>query len=46
MTQILVKTLQYYNERSRKNISYFWFSQNPEVEKLSYYRKEEKHKIF
>jgi len=46
MTQILSKALKYFNERKKKNISYFWLSENPEVEKLSYYRKEARQKIF
>lgn len=29
-----------------KKVEYFWFSVNPEIEKLSFVKKEEKQKIF
>ena len=46
MTGILGKTIKYYKERKEKKIEYHWISENPEVAKLSYYRKEEKQKVF
>jgi len=46
MTQILLKAFKYYHERKEKKIRYFWFDENPDVVKLSYYRKEDKQKIF
>lgn len=44
--QILRNSIKYFKERRKNNIHYFWFSENPEVQALSYFRKEEKHKIF
>lgn len=35
-----------YKERSKRGIDYWLLQTNPEVEKLSYYKKEEKEKIF
>jgi len=42
MIGILIKKNRQSGERKKKGIQYFWFSENPEVKKLSYYRKETK----
>ena len=46
MCKLWPKKIAKYRERCQKNITYFWIEENPEIEKLSYYRREEKEKIF
>lgn len=46
MILIMMKIFKYHTERKQKKINYFWLTENPEVEKLTYFRKEKKEKIF
>jgi len=46
MFGILKRKLKQYKERSQKKISYFWFTDNPKLSELSYYKTEAKDKIF
>lgn len=46
MIKLFPKKYYKYKERCAKNISYCWIEDNEEIEKLSYYRREEKEKIF
>ena len=46
MIFVLRKSFRYYQERIDKKVEYFWLTENKNVEKLSYYRKEEAQKIF
>lgn len=46
MYGITLKKLKQYKEMKDKKVEYFWLSVNPEIEKLSFVKKEEKQKIF
>jgi len=46
MIFILQKKVPQFKERSAKSIKYHWFSENPEVRNLSYFRKSSKDKVF
>jgi len=46
MFGIVSRKLKNYDERSHKNISYNWFSDNPRLTELSYYKQEGNDKIF
>ena len=46
MIGILKRTYKLYLERQTKNVTYYWFSENPDVVRLTYYKREEKQKVF
>jgi len=46
MVVILQKKVLQFQERRTKSINYYWFSENPEVKNLSYFRKGGKEKVF
>jgi len=46
MFGILKRKYKQYKERAQKKIDYFWFSENPKLAGLSYYKTEAKDKIF
>ncbi len=46
MTKIINRKISQYKERNAKNVSYFWTSVNPDINKLDYCKKENKDKIF
>lgn len=46
MIGLSYKKLMKFKERCQRGIHYNWLEENPKVEKLSYYRREEKEKIF
>lgn len=46
MSGILKRKLKNYRERVTKNITYNWFSDNPRLKELSYYKNEGSEKIF
>jgi len=46
MIILAYKKVLKFKERCQKGIHYYWFEENPQVQKLSYYRREEKEKVF
>ena len=46
MVLILRKKFLHFNERRRKSVKYYWFTENPEISQLSYIYKGHKEKIF
>lgn len=46
MLGILQKKILQHKERRVKSVDYYWFSENPKVETLSYFRKAGKEKVF
>jgi hypothetical protein len=46
MIFILQRKNKQFQERRKKSIHYFWFTENPEIKNLSYTRKEKKEAVF